>query len=151
MKWKSGVYSSVCFCRERLVLVLFCEKTHRFRCRPDEARPTWRGLRESPAVALSSHRQRRAGEQTVPPSAGLKPGITVEHGGYTPPHKAAGTKQTDVGGWVQRTQHHSSETVVVLAAGRTLGRRQQRTRRGSETEEEVAGAAATLADELVFS
>lgn len=102
----------------------------------------------SPCRVIAREEQ---GEQTVPPSAGLKPGITVEHGGYTPPHKAAGTKQTDVGGWVQRTQHHSSETVVVLAAGRTLGRRQQRTRRGSETEEEVAGAAATLADELVFS
>lgn len=74
----------------------------------------------------------------------------MEHGGYTPPHEAAGTKQTDVGGWVLRTQHHPSETVVVLVAGRTLGRRQQHTRRESETEE-VAGAAATLADELGFS
>lgn len=81
-----------------------------------------------------------------------KPGITVEHGGYTPPHEAAGTNQTDVGAGLQRTQHHSSETVVVLAAERTLGRRRQHTRRESETEEEeVAGAAATLADELGFS
>lgn len=137
------------FCHVRLVLVLFCYKPPRFRRRPDEARPTWsRSAREpyrrlvesSPEKSRASRRFRR------PPDR--KPGITVEHGGYTPPHEAAGTKQTDVGSWVLRTQHHSSETVVVLAARSDAD---SNTRRESETEEEVAGAEATLADELGFS
>lgn len=154
MKWRYGVYSSVRFdflsCTARACFILL-QTTQLPVSTGRSAANLTRSARKPCRRLVESSPEKSRGSRRFHRPLDRKPGITVEHGGYTPPHEAAGTKQTDVGGWVLRTQHHSSETVVVLAAGRTLGRRQQHTRRESETEEEVAGAAATLAGELGFS
>lgn len=75
---------------------------------------------ESPAVALSSHRWRRAQSWRSSRPMAWKRGITVDHNGFIAPHKPRGAKQ--------RTQKRAgcwhgwgnsiflSETVAVLVA-----------------------------------
>lgn len=112
------------------MLVLFCYKTTTLPASSGRsAGKLTRSARKPCRRLVESSPEKSSGSRRFHRPLDRKPGITVEHGGYIPPHEAAGTKQTDVGGWVLRTQHHPSETVVVLVAGRTLGRRQQHTRR----------------------
>lgn len=86
-------------------------------------------LCESPAVALSSHRQRRAESRRIHSPMDWKLGITVDHSGSFRPRKSIGAKMEWAGFWYGWGCCIFEWDCCLFGCGCRLGRRQHRDRK----------------------